>query len=92
MTALLALVEPPAPAQAAHAIDAAPLVQACRVMHEEDPSVSLAQCLGFVQASAVSQESDWVPPFCRALAYYDPELFYSVYANVADCVVHNHQD
>ncbi len=92
MIALLSFVEPGMRVRAEPPTGAGNLVEACRVMHEEDPSVALAQCLAFLQASATSRESNWVPPFCRALAYYDPELFYSIYANVADCVVHNRQD
>lgn len=92
MIALLSIAEPAVPVRAAPLLSAGPLVEACRVMHEEDPSVAVAQCLGYLEASAAPRESDWVPPFCRALAYYDPELFYSIYATAADCVLHNRPD
>lgn len=90
--ALLSFVEPEVPLRAETPSGEGNLVEACRVMHKEDPGVAVAQCLGFLEAEATSRESDWVPPFCRALAYYEPELFYSIYASVADCVVHNRQE
>ncbi len=64
-------------------------LQACRVMHQEEASVSVSDCLLFLQSSGASPHAGWVSPFCRALAFYEPELFYSLYSNLADCVAHN---
>lgn len=89
VVALLSFLPPLRVAQAEPSADRANMFQACSVLHREDPSVSVVQCLGFLQASDTSPKTDWVPPFCRALAYYEPELFYSAYTSVPDCVVHN---
>jgi hypothetical protein len=64
-------------------------IQACRVLHQEDPGVSIVECLGFLQSVYPSPETGWTPPFCRALVYYEPEFFYSLYVSVADCVARN---
>lgn len=79
----------PAAAQTQSETNKTNMVQACRVMHQEDVTVTVAQCLDFLQASDASRDSDWTAPFCRALAYYEPELFYSLYNSPNDCVVHN---
>lgn len=89
--ALLSGFATPAPLAAQRAPASVNMVQACRVMHQEEASVSVSDCIFFLQSSGASPETGWVSPFCRALAFYEPELFYSLYANIADCVVHNEE-
>lgn len=67
------------------------MVEACGVIHRQDPSVAISQCLDFLQSTAAQHQTDWAQPFCRALSYYEPELFYSLYVSVPDCVMHNRE-
>lgn len=86
---LLACFALPKAAHAEPSADKGSRLEACRVLHQEDPGVSVVECLGFLQSSDPSQETGWTPPFCRALVYYDPEFFYSIYVSIADCVARN---
>jgi hypothetical protein len=87
---LLNPVEFPNSAGAATAPDrTSNMLQACRVMHQEEASVSVSDCMEFLETTQRAVETDWVPPFCRALVNYEPELFFSLYTSVTDCVVHN---
>ena len=67
-------------------------IEACRILHQEDPSVATVQCLAFLETGQASGTTDWVPPFCRALAYYEPEMFFSIYGSIADCIAHNEDE
>lgn len=87
--ALLACLALPNASRAESPSDKGNRVQACRVLHQEDPGVSVVDCLGFLQSLDPSPETSWTPPFCRALVYYEPEFFYSLYVSVADCVARN---
>lgn len=87
----LLMIEAPKTANAQPPSDKGNTLQACRVIHQEDESVVVTDCMQFLQTSGKVVDTDWPPPFCRALAYYEPELFYSVYTSVADCIAHNKQ-
>lgn len=87
--ALPSFFAPPAAAQTQSETNKMNMIQACRVMHQEDVTVSVGECLDFLQASATPADKDWTTPFCRALAYFEPELFYSLYKSTGDCVAHN---
>lgn len=87
--ALLACVALPKASLAEPSSDKLNRVQACRVLHQEDPGVSVVECLGLLQSLDLPPEAGWTPPFCRALVYYEPEFFYSLYISVADCVARN---
>lgn len=88
---ILAFSALPQSAPAEPQADRQNMVEACRVIHQQDPSVAITQCLDFLQSTATAHQADWAQPFCRALSYYEPELFYSLYGSVADCVVHNRE-
>ena len=90
--AILSCVVVPKASRAEPQTDNGSAFQACGVLHREDPNVSVAECARFLEASAWPRKAGWVPPFCLALAYYEPELFYSVYTSATDCVVHNGED
>ena len=62
---------------------------ACRLLNQEDPNVSVGQCLGFVQTIYTSHEHGWVPHYCSALAYYEPQTFDEQYDSLADCIITN---
>lgn len=86
---ILAISALPQSAPAEPQTDRQNMVEACRVIHRQDPSVAISQCLDFLQSTGAQHQTDWTQPFCRALSYYEPELFYSLYASVSDCVMHN---
>lgn len=87
----LLMIEGAKTANAEPQTDKGNMLQACRVLNQEDETVAVTDCMQFLRTSGTTVDMDWPPPFCRALAYYEPELFYSVYTSVADCVVHNKQ-
>jgi hypothetical protein len=94
-TSLLALafalssVSMPTGASAAPATNAGDNLAACRQLNQEDPNVSVGGCLGFVQTFYTSHEHGWIPHYCRALLYYEPESFYEQYDSVPDCIQAN---
>jgi len=87
--ALLCSFAEPLPVRAAPTTSRSDILQACLVLHRWDESVSSVQCLGFLDTIDMSPQGNWVPPFCRALDYFEPELFYSLYNSVADCIARN---
>jgi hypothetical protein len=94
-TSLLALIflssslALPTAATAAPPTNTADNLAACRQLNQDDPNVSVGQCLGFVQTIDTSHEHGWIPHYCRALLYYEPESFDEQYDSVPECIITN---
>lgn len=79
----------PAVAGAAPPTNTGDNLAACRGTVSEDPNVSLGGCLGFVQTIYVSHDYGWIPHYCAALEYYEPDVFDALYDSQADCIIAN---
>lgn len=79
----------PASANGAPPNNTADNLASCRSISSDDANISVGQCLGFVQTIYLSPEDGWIPHYCDAFQYYEPEAFAALYDDVADCVVEN---
>ena len=81
----------PSAALAAPPTDTLFNLEQCRGTSSEDPNIALGECVGFVQTLYLTEDG-WVPHYCRAFLYFEPDAFYALYDDVPDCIVSNRQN
>jgi hypothetical protein len=79
----------PTVAAAAPPSNTADNLAGCRAIVADDPNVTLGGCLGFVETIYASHDHGWIPHYCAALQYYEPDAFWSLYDSQSDCIITN---